>query len=489
MFESGGYTAEDDLNLLLDDHVVPTMVDEPDGPASYSSVLRNPNMQTLALSRAFSAMAITTVSFGSMVHLARLDVSQLQIAMLSASSYVASILFGFQGGTAADTISKRFAIAGGHFLLAALCFILPTFLGTNFGSLMFMVFVAALIMQIVGPGLNAATALVANQRELATASALVSVIGSIGSGIGSAFLAPALIKLWNIDVVIYVAGIVFLLGAVRALKLPEEPGAPSWQRFREINWVPQSLSLPRLAGMIVENRGVGTMILLGAIAVSLFEAFNTLLPLYVANVLLTDPVNAVYIFAPAGLGLVLGMFLAPKMIFRFGERKLAAVSMLIMISCMMLFGIIDVVAPFLAPISPLRIVELFGIYPNNRILAASMISLPLNFGSTACGASVTNFINRVVPVSQQGSIFGLQDVQRNLLSLISVLGLGLIASWVGPQVVMIIAPVVVGALVLWMLRYSYRTIADVHMSRREAWNMLRNNEGDATPEPAVVDEG
>jgi MFS family permease len=190
-------------------------------------------------------------------------------------------------------------------------------------------------------------------------------------------------------------------------------------------------------------------------------------------VLHENPANSVYIFAPASIGLLVGTLIAPRLIAKVGERRVATSSVVLMCGGMVLLGLIDVVAPVLAPISPLRVVELLGVSLNDRVLAASVISIPLNFGSTSCGASVTNFINRLVPVVNQGATFGLQEVQKNLLSLVAVITLGGIADIVGAQPVMVIAPVFVVGLVLWLLRYSYRYVLHTRLSPREAWELLR----------------
>lgn len=450
---------------------------------SYGTVLRVRNVRILAASRATSKMAMATISYGSMVYLARLDASQLQIALVSASSYVAALLFGFQGGTAADSISKRFAVAGGHALLATICILTPSLLGTTVGSLMLLMFLSSLIMQIVSPGLKAATALVATPAELATTSALISVTGSVASGIGSAFLAPILIKTTDIDVVLYVGGVIYLLGAIRALGIPKEEGRPTWETVREIQWKPRALSLQNTASLIVRNRSVATMVLAGGIVVALFEAFNTLVPLYVSDVLGEDPANAVFIFAPAGIGLLIGTLGAPKLIRKYGERRLAVVAIGVMSASMVGLGLIDLVSPLLAPISPLRLLEIFGVEISDKVLAASFISIPLNFGSTISGATVMNFINRSVPLIRQGATFGIQEVQENMLTLVAVLSLGVVATFLGSQFVMVVAPLLVVGPVLWLLRYSYRTIDQSQVSRREAWDLLSTD--DPGPEPGV----
>lgn len=453
--------------------------DAGDGPVSYRVVLQDPNVRVLALSRGLGRMAMSTISYGAMVHLARLNASQFEIALVSASGFLASVLFGFQGGTAADSLSKRFAIAGGHAALAALAILTPAFLGTRAGSLMLLMFLTSMIMQIVAPGLKAATALVSSPSQLATTSALVSVIGSAASGIGSAFLAPILIKTTNIDVVLYVGGVLYALGALRALKLPHEEGRPTRETLREIDWRPRALSLRQTASRMVENRAVATMIMVGAIVVALFEAINTLIPRYVGTVLNTDPANSVFIFAPAGLGLLIGTLFAPRLINRYGERRLAIVSVLLMSASVVALGLVEVLAPVLAPFSPLRLLGLFGVEISDPVLAASLVSVPLNFGSTLSGATVMNFINRSVPVVSQGAIFGIQEVEESLLTIFSVLTLGLIATIFGPRIVMVVAPFVVIGVVLWLIRYSYRTVQSQPISHREAWRILREEDDDA----------
>ena len=79
---------------------------------------------------------------------------------------------------------------------------------------------------------------------------------------------------------------------------------------------------------------------------------------------------------------------------------------------MVMFGLVGVLAPILAPISPLRLFELFGVEINDKILAASVIAIPANFGSSISSACTQVFVNRTVPVAAQGATFGLQEVQK-----------------------------------------------------------------------------
>ncbi len=56
---------------------------------------------------------------------------------------------------------------------------------------------------------------------------------------------------------------------------------------------------------------------------------------------------------------------------------------------------------------------------------------------------------------QQGGVFGLQQVQENVLNLVVILLLGVIAVATGPQYIFLFAPIVVGALGLALLYYTF----------------------------------
>jgi MFS family permease len=242
--------------------------------------------------------------------------------------------------------------------------------------------------------------------------------------------------------------------------------------LRAIEWKPRAISIRMHADWIFEHRPIAMMILTGAIVISLFEAFNTLIPVYVRDVLDANPAHAVYIFAPAGVGFLIATVMTPWIILRFGERRLAIVALGCMSVGMMLFGIIPWVAPVFAIISPLRLLEPFGLHLNDKVLAASVIAIPANFGSTAAGAAVDNFVNRHVPVEHQGATFGLKDVQDNGLTLFTILVLGVVSNLFGPDVVMIVAPLIVTLAVLRLLRYSFKRAGDEVLTRREAFQIL-----------------
>ncbi|MCC6704287.1 MAG: MFS transporter [Thermomicrobiales bacterium] len=402
-------------------------------------------------------MAGSTLSYGVMVFMATLGASQLQISTANATAYLAALIFGLQGGMVADSAPKRTILAIGFSVQALLCLLVPLFLSTNFGPMLMLIFFASAIAQVVSPGLKAIVAIVATPDEVATTGALVAVVGSIGSAIGASFVAPLLINLSGINAVLAAAAVLYLLGAVRILKLPDhhtERGKGTFAAIAGVDWKPRALSLRYNAEWIVAHPAIASMLLVGILCTALFEGLNSLLPVYVRDVLNANPANAIYIFAPAGIGFLLGALGGPRLIYWFGERTLLFVSLGFMVAGAALLGVIKLVAPVLAVISPLRLLEPFGIELSDLILAAGVVTLPANFGSTAAGQAVQVYINRRVPAAEQGGIFGLEQVQQNAFNLVAVFLLGVVATFTGPAYIFLVAPLIVASVVLLLVRYS-----------------------------------
>ncbi|MEZ4499950.1 MAG: hypothetical protein R2839_07675 [Thermomicrobiales bacterium] len=97
--------------------VAPLAEDKP----NFRTALKLPSVSILATSRAASKLATAIVSYGAMVYLAIQGATQLQISLVSASTYAAALAFGIQGGSLSDSLSKRLALATGYLAQAMLC--------------------------------------------------------------------------------------------------------------------------------------------------------------------------------------------------------------------------------------------------------------------------------------------------------------------------------------------------------------------------------
>ena len=420
-------------------------------------LLKEPAVRALILSRLASVLGIATLSYGAMVYLAVIGAPQFMISLMGSSRYLAALLFGIGGGALVDAMSKRTAMVTAYALQAAACFIVPTIWGTSIPALIGLTFLIAALGQIVTPAVKAATALVTTAAQVAVVSAIISVAGGIGSALGSTVLAPVLINVTSMKMLVYVCGVVLAVGAVRALHVPAEASSTSLLRAaKEIDWRNSVPTLRHTAEWLNGNRKVAMMILVGSIVIALYDGLNTLLPVYVRDVLKTDPTNSVYILAPGAIGFIVGTALGPWWMNRRGERALGVMALMVLSLGYILFGFIDLVAPILAPFSPLRVFELFGATVSPQIKAAGLISILTSLGSTGAGAAVQTYVNRYVLISRQATTFGMEEVTDNALTLLAILILGALATVLGSRLVFIVAPPLVVALVIWLVHICFR---------------------------------
>ncbi|MCO5222807.1 MAG: MFS transporter [Thermomicrobiales bacterium] len=243
-------------------------------PLAYRDVLKHVEVKILAASRFAAKMAGSTLSYGIMVFLATVGASQFEISLANSAAYLAALLFGLQGGMLADSAPKRRALGFGFAIQAFLCLFIPLVFGTRIGAMLVLIFLTSAIAQVISPGLKSIVAVVSSPAEVATTGALVNVVGSIGSAIGSSFLAPMLIKFAGINAVLAVGGVLYLIGAIRILKLPkkeQEESRSLRQSITSVEWKPRALSLGYNAEWIMSHRPVASMLLVGILCAALFE--------------------------------------------------------------------------------------------------------------------------------------------------------------------------------------------------------------------------
>ena len=181
----------------------------------------------------------------------------------------------------------------------------------------------------------------------------------------------------------------------------------------------------------------------------------------------------------------MGTALGPWLMDRRGERALGVIA-LMLLSLGFILGVIELVAPILAPFSPLRLLGLFGISLSPEIEAAGLISILTAIGSTSAGAAVQTYVNRYIILARQASTFGMQEVLDNALTLFAVLVLGILATVLGSKLVFIIAPPLIVGIVIWLIRVCFRVSEqDPPEARAVLHALLRTEREGATPSQDV----
>lgn len=419
------------------------------------SVAKELRFQAVLVSRFLSDAGQQALAYGALIAVVRGGGTAFDAALIGAAALLPPALLGLYGGAVADALPKRIALAGIYNLQALLCFAAPSLLGTDLTAMVFLLLAVNALGQISGPSESSVIPFVASPAQLASAVALISFASSLGTAFGTALLAPVLVRAFGVEPVIYTAGVLLLLAATRVFDLsghgtePEpEPETP-----RRLGFLRRRVSVRETLRWLAEQPAVATMIFVTVLAGTAQIVTQTLAPRYVQEVLHVDAADAVYVFAPSAAGLALALLSAPRLIRTRGERTTALLGFCVMTAGLFLLGLVDQLSSIDA-VNPLRGLSSLGLDLTQRLRTAALIALPLGFGIALTTASVQTYINRRVPLLQQGRTFALQSVLKNGTAIIPLTCLGAAAGAFGVEAVLLASPLILLALAVALIQLS-----------------------------------
>ncbi len=414
------------------------------------AIARDLRFQHLLASRFLSEAGQQSLLFGALVSVARGGGSALEVALIGVSALLPPALFGLYGGAVADAIPKRVALAGAYALQAALCFVFPTVLGTHLVAIMFLLFAVNTLGQVSGPTESSVLPIVANDVELASAASMINLASVAGTAFGTALLAPIVVRIFGVEAMLYLAGVMLLLAASRVFDLPVG------DEQRVIRLPPLAIRFRPAVRWLIRHPAVGTMIIFSTLAGVVNHILQILAPRYVEEVLHADAADTAYVFAPSALGIVAGLVAAPSVMRFAGERFSAILGLLLAAACLFLLGLVGDVADVIEPYNPMRITEYIGIDINERVRAAGLIALPLALGISMTVTSVQTYINRRVPLSYQGRVFSMQSALRNGAAIPPLITLGAVASLGGTDSVLLVSPLILLGIGYGLVYFSFQ---------------------------------
>jgi len=399
------------------------------------SILRNVRFEALLASRLLSDIALQALLYGVLISRAAGGGGALEAALIGVAALLPGVLFGLQGGAVADALPKRVALAGAYVLMGLICLILPLVPAPQLVTLLAVLLAVRTLHQVAQPSEASAVPLAASVEELASANSALSLAASIGEVVGKALIAPVLVRAFGVDAVITAAGVLFLLSSTRVFDLHFD-GETAPLRARQG-------STAHALRLLLADPAAPWMLLLAALASTIGVVLGVLGPEYTTAVLGVDPAYALYVFMPAALGLVIGLALAPRLIRRFGERRVAAGGFVSVAIAMTGLGLVQ---PLTDHLGWILVYELPGV--GRPVEMAALLSVPLGLGTTLAAAATQTYIGRAVPPAIHGRTFALLGVLKDGLAIPPLLSIGALASVVGVEVVVAVAPLALLAIAL-----------------------------------------
>lgn len=419
------------------------------------SIARDLGFQALLVSRFLSDIALQALLFAALINSAQNQGNERDAALIGICFLLPGLVLGLWGGAVADALPKRLVLTIAYLLMGSICFILPVSFGMNSTSLLMILLLVRVLHQITQPAEASAAPMVANDEELASANSFLSLSSSAGEVLGKALLAPIFVSLWGLNSVTLMAGILFLISSLRITRFTPNfevllnkkndslqreshgPTAVTNSSSMQLSTHQKHTSLDAVRWLFSEKDAL-LMLLLAAMASTVGVVLTILGPKYVISALGVAPEYAFYVFAPASLGVIAGMLIAPKLIKALSENSVGMLGFLLVALGVSSLGQIDAANDL---VQLLLIVDIPRI--NDHTETAGALSLFIGLGITLAAAATQTYIGKFVPVVIHGRIFALLGVLKDGLAIPQLIAISILADSIGVKNVLTFAPIAI----------------------------------------------
>lgn len=302
---------------------------------------------------------------------------------------IPSVVFGLPAGIATDQFPRRgmlVAINLLRFLFVAVLVVAPPSLPGVFAATI----AIWMLQQFYSPTESAALSGLVVRGRLTEAQSLFNFAATVAQVVGLVTLAPLLLMTLGPPALFAVCAAFFFAAAGLCLILPpldEHLGGPR-QPQRSLGRTLREGLVAIRANPIV-TRALAADVLVGIGMSSLV----VIVPLYLRRVLDTPAENTVFVFAPAALGLVIGLRLAPALGRAVGEQRLALAAMLGFALCVGLLGFVVSIRTLLNDGMGLPLDRLAdALRIPAPVLLTMLISIPAGFCSAVVGVTARSLL-------------------------------------------------------------------------------------------------
>jgi len=333
-------------------------------------------------------------------------------------SIVPSLLFGLFGGWLADRLPQRAFLIGLDVARAA---IVALMLRTS--ADLTTIFAVTLgvwtVHQFYSPTENAIVARIVPASRLPDANSRANLALILAQVLGMVMLAPLLLKLPDERVLFGVVSALYLSAAWFHLRMGRLPGHEPGDKRRP------PLAFRRGWQVARADRPIFAA-LLDAILIGVgMSALIVIMPHYLVRVLDTGADNTVFIFAPAVIGLTLGLQLAPWLGRLIGHGRIATLGLMGFALAIAALGLVDQLTVVLTDtFTGLgRLEESLGI--STRTATTMLISVPAGFCSSLTTVGSRTVMLERAPEDVRGQLFATESTLGKIIALIPTLGAGL----------------------------------------------------------------
>jgi MFS family permease len=400
---------------------------------SDGSILRNRNFVILWIAQFLTQTAQQAIWFGMIVVVEQVSQSSLHVSAAILSTIIPGVIFGLFAGVVVDRSNKKKVLIFANFLRAPVVFgyllyshSLYAVYAVNFA------FVG--ISQFFGPAESATIPSFVGKRQLVAANSLFNLTFTVSQLVGIVFLAPWIIKFAGAPTLFIVIGIIYVIAGILTSFLPpgQRPERPLSSLKGRTIVRDIGAELAEAARFISRDRQTWWSMIFVTMSSTLMLILAMLAPRYVVVEVGIQPEDAVFMVAPAGLGILAMTLVLPRLARRFGELRLAYAGGIIMAIAVGTMAVLPKVLDQAISILPSTLVTSLALQGQHALVPPLMlVSAFIGIGVALTNIPAQSVLMDRAPIGSRGRIFAVLLMLGNVAAILPLTFLGVLADAYG----------------------------------------------------------
>jgi MFS family permease len=420
------------------------------------SIFHNRNFMLLWGAQFITQTAQQAVWFGMIIVVEQVSQSSLHLSAAMLSTIVPGVLFGLIAGVIVDRSNKKSVLIASNVLRSAV--VLGYLLYTRSLYAVYVAnFVFVAISQFFGPAEASTIPALVHKRQLVAANSLFNLTFTISQLVGIVVVAPWIVKFFGASALFGAIAAIYLIAGLLTAFLPS--GATPERSLANLrsSAVIQTArdELHEALTFITRDRQSWWSMVFVTFASTLMLILAMLTPRYVVVDLGIQPEDAVFLFAPAGVGIFLMTLVMTSLARRFGEGRLARAGGLIAAASLLAMAWIPTIGLSGRSIPPK--IEAVLPFQNPLVLPLMAVSAGIGIGFALANIPSQSVLMERAPVETRGRIFSVLLLLGNVAAILPLAFLGELADLYGVNTVIGLVAILILLITALAIRESLIT--------------------------------
>lgn len=394
------------------------------------------------------------IFFGMIIVVEQVSQSSLHLSAAMLSTVIPGILIGLIAGVVVDRANKKSVLVVTNFTRALI--VLGYLLYQQSLYAIYAVnFLFVGVSQLFGPTEASTIPALVPKRLLVTANSMFNLTYTLSQIVGIVLLAPWMIKFFGAPSLFILTAAIYLVAGILVTFLP--PGIKPERTLSTLRLAAfvdvAKVELGEAWAFIRSDRRTWWGMIFVTTASTLTLILAMLAPQYVVVEVGIQPEDAVFMVAPAGVGIFLMSLVMTRLTRRFGEIPLAYVGGALGGLALLGMAVLPRLQPELRPLVAL-LPRLLVAHTGPQVLVAPLMLVSLVIG---IGLALANIPSQTVlmdraPIQSRGRIFAALLLMGNVAAILPLAFLGALAQLYGVANVLGVVGVAVLAITLLGIR-------------------------------------